>query len=244
MKTLLSLLILASGLAASSTTLAHGIWFAQRSGELALIYGEGAEDLDVIKRQTKLRGIAAYNAMNTPVETALKPTDRLLLIDVQQQPAVVTGVLDNGYWTKGQDGKWVNQSKDAVPGASESGYYLKYAVHLRAPLNMALTALPGQTLQIVPITHVLPKHKNQPLKLRVLYQGQPVAGAQVLADFVNDPDAKPLRTGKDGRVTVTVRNQGLNVITARLNVAPEDATKANKTEHFASLSFILDHLPE
>lgn len=243
-KALLSLLALAGGMATTTTATAHGIWFAQRSGDLALIYGEGAEDLDTIKRQTKVQGIAAYNAIGAPVETALKPTDRLLLVDVRQQPAVVAGVLDNGYWSKGPDGKWVGKGKDEVPGAKESGRYYKYAVHLRAPLQAPLAALPGQTLQIVPVTTSLPKYKDQPLKLRVLYQGKPVANAQVLADFVNDPDAKPQRTGKDGSVTVTVRNQGLNVITALLDVAPEDAAKANKTEHLASLSFVLDHLPE
>lgn len=29
---------------------AHGIWFAQRARQLALIYGVGADDLDAVKR--------------------------------------------------------------------------------------------------------------------------------------------------------------------------------------------------
>jgi hypothetical protein len=29
---------------------AHGIWFAQRARQLALVYGVGADDLDAVKR--------------------------------------------------------------------------------------------------------------------------------------------------------------------------------------------------
>ena len=29
---------------------AHGIWFAQRAKQLALIYGVGADDLDMVRR--------------------------------------------------------------------------------------------------------------------------------------------------------------------------------------------------
>ena len=66
----------------------------------------------------------------------------------------------------------------------------------------------------------------------------------VWVDGVNDPDAKPLLTGKDGGLTLKVRNQGLNVIRAETDTAPPDAAKANKTEHSATLSFVLAHLPE
>jgi uncharacterized GH25 family protein len=82
------------------------------------------------------------------------------------------------------------------------------------------------------------------LRLRVLYEGKPVAGALVLGDFVNDPDAKPIESGADGSVVLKVRNQGLNVITAQLATPPEDPVKTDKVEHLASLSFVLAHAPD
>jgi hypothetical protein len=85
---------------------------------------------------------------------------------------------------------------------------------------------------------------GQPLKLRVLFEGKPARGAEVQPDLVNDPDSKPLKTAADGIVTIKVRNQGLNVIVAKLDTAPAEPTKAVSDEHEATLSFVLPHLPE
>ena len=234
----------AAAVLSSTGAQAHGIWFAQRSGDLALIYGEGADDLDMAKRQPLITAVTAYDASANPVSTALDVSGRLLVVDTKEKPAIVAAVLDNGTWSKTPEGKWLKKGKDEVPGALTSGHNLKYAVHLRSPLRGALPPLPGHTLQIVPVDSTLPEKLGQDLRLRVLYKGKPVAGALMLADFVNDPDAKPIESGADGTVVIKVRNQGLNVITAVLSTPPEDPAKTDKVEHLASLSFVLAHAPE
>ena len=234
----------AAAVLCSAGAQAHGIWFAQRSGELALIYGEGADDLDTVKRQPLITAVTAYDASANPVSTALDVSGRLLVVDTKEKPAIVAAVLDNGTWSKTPEGKWLKKGKDEVPGALTSGHNLKYAVHLRSPLRGALPPLPGHTLQIVPVDSTLPEKLGQDLRLRVLYKGKPVAGALMLADFVNDPDATPIESGADGTVVIKVRNQGLNVITAVLSTPPEDPAKTDKVEHMASLSFVLAHAPE
>jgi len=88
-------------------------------------------------------------------------------------------VLDNGYWSKGPDGKWVNKGRDEVPGAEESGRYIKYAVFLRESLKAPLQPLPGQVLQIVPLKAALPQHKDESMTVRQ-------AGIRKLG-FVTDP---------------------------------------------------------
>ena len=85
---------------------------------------------------------------------------------------------------------------------------------------------------------------GQPLRVRVLHRGKPVANVPVLVDFVNDPDGKALLTAADGTVTVPVRNQGLNVIAAKLDAPAEDQVATDKVEHLATLSFRLAHAPE
>ncbi|MDN3396378.1 MULTISPECIES: hypothetical protein [unclassified Pseudoalteromonas] len=45
----------------SEQTQAHAIWFAERSSQVAFIYGEGAQDLDTVKRQNKIKSITGYN---------------------------------------------------------------------------------------------------------------------------------------------------------------------------------------
>ncbi|MEO8102484.1 MAG: DUF4198 domain-containing protein [Betaproteobacteria bacterium] len=242
---ILAVTALSAGTIAATGAFAHGIWFAQRSNQLALIYGVGADDLDAVKRLPLVKSIAGYDEAGQPVETKLVPTtDRLLLVNIDNQPAVVAAVLDNGMWSKTADGKWHNKGKDEVPDAVISERNYKFAVHLRLPLAAPLGPLPEQTLQIVPVNAKLPELMGQPIKLKVLYKGKPVAGARVLHDWLNDPDGKPVKSAKDGSVTLKVRNQGLNVIGALFDSPPEDPAKTNKVENFATLSFILPHKPE
>lgn len=235
---------LIAGLGAASLAQAHGIWFAERSNQLALIYGLGADDLDMIKRQPKVKSVTAYDAQGKEVSTQLTASGPLLVVNTDKDPAIVAGVLDNGLWSKTADGKWYNKGKDEVPNATTSLHTYKYAVHVRRPLQGAMPILPGQKLQIVPVGDRLPDRMGQPLTVRVLYDGKPAAGAEVQPDLLNDPDSVPLKTGADGVATIKVRNQGLNVIVARLDSPPSEPAKADSDEHEATLSFVLPHKPE
>jgi nickel transport protein len=247
MKKIGKLAILATittSLFAGSLAQAHGIWFAQRATQLALLYGVGADDLDIVKRASQVTSATAFDAAGKPVATSIQPDGRLMLVDTSNQPAVVAAILDNGTWSKTPDGRWHKKGKDEVPTAVVSEHTYKYAVHLRAPLTAPLGAIPGHTLQVVPVAAALPPMLGDPITLRVLYKGKPVAGARVLHDWINDPDGKPVVSGADGTVTIKVRNQGLNVIAAIFDASPDEPAKYNKTEHLASLSFVLPHAPE
>lgn len=240
LKHLALLSLLATGTAAS----AHEIWFAQRAGELALVYGHGAEDLSVIKRLKLITSVGGVDAEGQPVAVQLKQSDHLAFVDVAGAPATVTATMDNGYWTQAADGKWFNKGHDEVPGAKRSGRFLKYSTHLRVLPPGETKPVPGLAFQIVPIGAKFPQHSGEALTLRVLLDGKPAVGAQVWPDAVNDPDNQPITVGRDGRVTLKVRNQGLNVIKAAVDSPPADTAKANKTEHVATLSFVLAHKPE
>lgn len=235
---------LAAALALPAASEAHGIWFAQRATQLALLYGVGADDLDVVKRYPLVSSIAGYDAEGKPVPTSLQVDGRLLLVNVENQPAIVAAVLDNGTWSKTPDGKWHKQGKDEQPTAVISEKNTKYAVHIRGALTKPLAALPGQTLQIIPVSGTLPALLGQPIKVQVLYKGKPIAGAKVMHDWINDPDQKPALTGADGTVTLAVRNQGLNVLAAIFNSPSDEPAKYNQLEHLATLSFVLPHAPE
>jgi uncharacterized GH25 family protein len=246
MKTLGKLALVANvmaSLGAATVAQAHGIWFAQRSNQLALIYGVGADDLDMLKRLPKVKTVAAYDEDGKEVPTQLAPNGPLLVVNTDNQPAVVAAILDNGLWSKTPDGKWHNKGKDEVPEAAISEHTVKYAVHLRR-LNVATPVLPAHKLQIVPLVKQLPEQMGQALTVRVLYEGKPVQGASVQPDYVTDPDSQPLKTGADGTATIKLRNQGLNVVVATLATPPANPAKTNRDEHLATLSFVLPHLPE
>lgn len=228
----------------ASAANAHGIWFAERSGELAVIYGVGADDLDMVKRLPKITDISAYDVLQQSVETSLRTTEFLVVVNTDAHPAVVAAVLDNGYWSKTPEGEWIAAGRDDVPNATIAERTVKYAVHLRSALAEPLGPIPGQKLQIVPDVDVLPDMMGEALNLRVLFEGKPVAGARVMVDFVNDPDGERIVTGEDGRVTISIRNQGLNVIGALYDAPSDEPEKIDKIENMATLSFVLPHEPE
>ena len=235
---------LIAGMGAASLAQAHGIWFAQRSNQLALIYGLGADDLDMIKRQPKVKSVTAYDEHGKEIATSLTASGPLLVVNTDNQPAIVAGVLDNGLWSKAPDGEWYNKGKDEVSNATISEHTFKYAVRLLKPLHGPVPILPGQKLQIVPVGDQLPEQMGKALKIRVLFNGKPIQGAEVQPDLVNDPDSVPLKTAADGTATIKVRNQGLNVVVAKFDSPPAEPAKANNDEHEATLSFVLPHLPE
>jgi uncharacterized GH25 family protein len=223
---------------------AHGIWFAERSGQLAVVYGVGADDLDMVKRLPKITDVAAYDVLQQTVETSLRATEFLVVVNTDVHPAIVAAALDNGYWSKTPEGEWIAAGRDEVPNATVSERTVKYAVHLRSALAEPLGPLPGQKLQIIPDAEILPDMMGEELNLRVLYEGKPVAGARVIVDFVNDPDGERIITGDDGRVTIKIRNQGLNVIGALYDSPSNEPKKIDKIESMATLSFVLPHEPE
>jgi len=228
---------------AAPTADAHAIWFAQRSKQLAFIYGVGADDLDSVKRLPLVRSVAGYDAQFKPVATKLRVAGPMVMVDSDAPTAVVTAVMFNGIWSKTPDGEWVKKGKDEVPNAVISEKNFKYAVYLNGPLGAPLPAFPDQVVQIVPVDPI-PEKMGEPMKVRVLFQGKPVAGARVIADLVNDPDAEKVITGADGVATIKVRNQGLNVVNAVYDGPSDEPTKASKMEHEATLAFVLQHAPE
>jgi uncharacterized GH25 family protein len=228
----------------ATTADAHAIWFAQRANQIAMIYGVGADDLDAVKRMDKLTSVAGYDENWQPVETQIRAAGPLPVVDSAEPIIAVTAAMNYGIWTKTPDGKWHSAGLDQHPDAIISERTMKYAVHLMQTPASAVPLLPDQTLQIVPVTPI-PEMKDQPLTLRVYYEGKPVEGAIFLSDYVNDPDqAPPLKTDAKGEVTIPVRNQGLNTLVSYIVVPSSEPALYEKVEHRASLTFVLPHLPE
>lgn len=237
--TILTALLLAPALPAQ----AHGIYLAERSKQIVLIYGEGADDMDMVKREPLIDTVAAYDATGKPIKAEHQVSGLAMLVETEAKPTFVTAILQNGVWSRMKGGEYEKKGLDQMPGADISTNNIKYAVRIQGPFTNTVPVLPGQTLQIVPAGPI-PKSLGQKLKYKVLYKGQPVAGARLINDFVNDPDAKETVTGPDGTVTFPVRNQGLNVVHAVYDGPSDNPAKYRNVEHTATLSFTLEHKPE
>jgi nickel transport protein len=242
-KTLAWSAAVATGIVLPSLADAHGIWFAQRAKQIAIIYGVGADDLQSVKRQPNMESVQAWDADLKPIGAQLRTDGSLVIVDTDAPPTIVSAVLQNGTWSKLPDGEFVKKPKDEVPNSVKSETTIKYAVSIQGPLTKPVPLISAQTLQIVPVG-AIPAMLGTPLTYRVTFKGKPVAGAAVINDMVNDPDAKEALTKADGTVTFPVRNQGLNVIRAVLISPTDNPAKIDHYEHTATLAFTLPHAPE
>src|SRR5258706_2759829 len=201
-------------LALPGAAFAHGFWFAQRSKQYAMVFGVGADELDMVKRMPKVTSFAAYDADGNEVPSKLTPTGPIVLVDVSANPSFLAATMDYGTWSKAPDGEWYEKGKDEVPNAIVSEKNYKYGVNIRGKLTKPVPLLPKQRLQIVPVGATVPEKMGQPIKLKVYFEGKPVAGAPVMWDWINEPDAKGVKTPKDGTLPIKVRKPGMNGIVA------------------------------
>ena len=72
----------------------------------------------------------------------------------------------------------------------------------------------------------------------MLLDGQPVAGVKLIGDYRNAPSTLSTETDAQGRAQVLVRNEGLNVIAAELEVALKDNPDVASRGLFSSLTFL------
>lgn len=237
--------LLVAGSIASLTTAAsaHGIWFAQRAKQIALIYGVGADDLDAVSRLDKVTSVEGFDADGSPVAASLRVAGAIPVVDSEEPLAIVAAVMDYGMWTRDTSGRWYNTGKDEVEGDIQvSEHNFKYAVHMYA-LDAQVPIIESHALQVVPVGPI-PEDKGAPIMVKALYKGQPAAGVDILTDYVTDPDQIPAKTGADGTTTIRLRNQGLNVVVGIMIADTDNPTKYDRIEERATLSFVLPHLPE
>ncbi|MFB8340261.1 DUF4198 domain-containing protein [Brucella cytisi] len=217
---------------------AHGIWIAERHGTQAVVYGHGASD-EAYDPQ-KLKTVTAKNGEGKDVAVEIKRLEDHALLSVPKDAVVVSGTFDNGFWAEGPDGKWVNKPKSEVPGAKQSSQSQKFAVAILDHLRKKPEAQ-GLPLEIVPLMDPTILEAGNELSVQVLFDGKPVEGVEVTADYVNDSHAAPVKTDAEGIARINIRNAGLNVVGAGYSRPLSDSKEADKLSYFTTLTFNLDH---
>ncbi len=82
-------------------------------------------------------------------------------------------------------------------------------------------------------------HVGDELRIRVMFNGKPPADAKVMGDYVNQAARILAVTDADGFVNITIRNQGLNVISVAKDEILKDTHDADKPGMMGSLAFTL-----
>ncbi|KFG70131.1 DUF4198 domain-containing protein [Microvirga sp. BSC39] len=232
----LSLALVIAG-ALTSAAQAHGIWTAQRHGDLAIVYGHGAGD-DAYSPE-KVKSAVSYLASGEKRDSRVVHQAKNALVEPAQDAVALTVILDNGIWTKGPDGKSVNRPKSQVTGAQSASHSVKINTTI---LKSGGAPKPtGQAIEIVPLADPMTLKMGDDLPVQVFADGKPLAGVPLYTDYVNDGHAQSSKTDQDGKVTLFVRNDGLNVIGVSHTKKTPDNAEVDQVSYFATLSFTLPH---
>ncbi|MDI1331126.1 DUF4198 domain-containing protein [Pseudomonas sp.] len=229
---LLSLLL---GLLFTGQVSAHGLWTEQRRGNIEVIYGHGAED-NAFKAQ-KISGAWAYDVNGKMIPVTVQRLADHARLQPLKPPAVMAVALDNGMWSQTADKKWINEGRSKVPGAIESTQTFKYSLAIYQP-GAKLPKLDQMKLLILPEVDPLTVGPGKLLPVQVLLDGKPAAGVKLIGDYRSAPNTLSTETDKDGRAQVVVRNEGLNVISAQMEIVLKDNPDVATRGVFSSLTFL------
>ncbi|WP_122699925.1 DUF4198 domain-containing protein [Pseudomonas viridiflava] len=214
---------------------AHGLWTEERRGNIEVIYGHGAED-NAFKAQ-KISGAWAYDASGKMIPVSVERLADHARLKPLKPPAVLAVALNNGMWSQTADKKWINEGRSKVPGATEATQTFKYSLAIYQP-GAKLPKLDQIKLLILPEVDPLTVGPGKSLPVRVLLDGKPAAGVKLIGDYRSAPNTLSTETDKDGRAQVLVRNEGLNVIAAQVEVPVRDSADVDSRGLFSSLTFL------
>jgi len=214
---------------------AHGLWTEERRGNIEVVYGHGAED-NAFKAQ-KISGAWAYDASGKMIPVSVERLADHARLKPLKPPAVMAVALNNGMWSQTADKKWINEGRSKVPGTTEATQTFKYSLAIYQP-GAKLPKLDQIKLLILPEVDPLTVGPGKSLPVRVLLDGKPAAGVKLYGDYRSAPNTLSTETDKDGRAQVLVRNEGLNVIAAQVEVPVKDSVDVDSRGLFSSLTFV------
>lgn len=214
---------------------AHGLWTEQRRGNIEVIYGHGAED-DAFKAE-KVNGAWAADAQGRMIPVTIERLADHARLKPLKAPATLAVALDNGPWSQTADKAWINQGQQQVPNAVASIHTWKYSLAVYQP-GAQLPELKRLRLAIVPEADPLEVGPGKPLPVRVLLDGKPATGVELIGDYRGEPDAVSAKTDAEGRAKIMVRNAGLNIIAAQVVLDTKDDPQVKQHGLFSSLTFL------
>jgi len=217
---------------------AHGIWVAQRTDELTVVYGHLAED--GAYETKKVKSVEGITASGDRRQIAVVAAEKNVSLKVPDDVVVLTTTFDNGFWIKGADGKWQNVGKQQVPGGMDSHQPLKFNTHVLKPLTVAMKPT-GTALEIVPLVDPIGLKLGDDLPVQVLLQGKPYADAAVINDYINNA-AATATADAEGKVVLKVTSAGLNVIAVEHTQRTPDNADVDELYLMSTLSFTLPHV--
>ena len=200
---------------------AHGVFVANSLDQRVLVLGEGPGNN--VYDPACVQMVEGYDKNFQPTAVdVVRHGDHISFANTENL-GVTTTFFDYGYFTKTKDGKTVNAPFAEVPNAVKTTHAVKYNVNYWNP-EVKPGYIYNVPIQIVPSVN--------PLTLR-----KPMADAPLIKDVINDLTNES-KTDANGRATVTVAANGLNVLGIEIAYPTDDPN--TQVKYFASLSFIIE----
>jgi nickel transport protein len=148
---------------------------------------------------------------------------------------------DNGYWVKTGDKLYRNVSKRLAPDATDSLWSAKFAKALTgagAPWSSVL----GHELEIVPLADPAALRAGESLRVRVLFRGKPLPGAEVERGdgitTVKEGELPQFKTDAEGVATIPFDRAGPVVLAIDHRVVPSGTPEIAAADLYnATLAF-------
>lgn len=215
------------------------MYVAQRHSELAVVVGFSSNDEAyptakvVGARALSARGkeLAVTRRDDSAGYVALKPATDAALLYVD---------MDYGFYGRDAAGKFSAGRKSANPAAVFGLQAIKQNITVLAPWQGAVASR-GRGLEIIPLETPLALKRGDTLKLRVLLDGQPLAGVRLWEDFVGNDSLLSPATGTDGATRVKLAADTLNVIALEYDAKVANDPDRDIYRYFATLGFNLNH---
>ncbi len=218
----------------AAPTDAHGVFFANRLDQKALVLGEGP--LDNAYDPACVQRIDAYDVNFQPIMIErVDAGDHVAIVPTLDLGLTAT-FFDYGYFAKTTDGKVIaTRDYSDIENLMSVTYARKYNVHYWDPM-LTPGGIYNVPIQIVPSVNPLVLRRGDMLNLRVYKDGKPYPHAPVIADVLGDLTTET-ETDARGYISVRIANNGLNVIGVEVAFPTDDPNVQEKI--FSSLSFII-----
>lgn len=174
----LLLLAVCAGLGAGPAT-AHDIWLNGADGAVQVHYGHpGDLTLPDKARLFELNVHAAPGTATLLDDLAVAKHAPILVAPLPAPAHLVAGRFDNGFWTQTPHGM-KNTNRRVAPGP-RSIWSMKFAKLLLPGGSAAAYTQPlGHRLELVPLDNPFALQPGMTLRLRVLFEDKPLAGAKL-----------------------------------------------------------------
>jgi nickel transport protein len=224
-----SALILSLLLLLTANASAHDLWVQKTGDKLALMFGHVGR-LETYKPEW-VTDVRAYDRLRKPVQLEVKNEKEMVALISKKETAMVSLVLDSGCWIKTVDG-WRNISKRGITDYIEASHFIE-PVKTIFRWSERFTRPVGTRLEIVPLKNPLILKTGENLPIKVIFEGNPLAGAVVTSH--GDPTG--IRTGKGGCAQVMIEEKGLQVFGAKHKLPLKDDPDADLLILQANLTF-------